>query len=101
MTWSRPALTAMSNVDQTVADRILAGDDKCDECGRLLAVGRMQAIPHVRYCADHSKEGRYVGVPLYAHKTAASVAMVKADPLAEDGLGESVRQLMNGYKRKR
>jgi len=91
----------VSKIDQSVADRILAGDDKCDECGVLLAVGRMQSIPGVRFCVNHSKEGRYIGVPLYAHKTAASVAMVKADPTAADGLGESVRQLMNGYKRKR
>lgn len=89
------------DLKQHIADRILAGDDKCDTCGRLLSVARMKAVPGTRFCVDHSQEGRYVGVPLYAHKTAATVAMVKTDPLAADGLGESVRQLMNGYKRKR
>lgn len=86
---------------QRAADRILAGDDKCDKCGVLIAAGRLVAIPGVRTCTKHSTEGRYIGVPLYAHKTAATVAKVKADPLAPDGLGESVRILMDSYKRKR
>ena len=91
----------MRDARQQAADRILAGDDKCDECGRLIPAGRLVSIPGVRYCTAHSKEGRYIGVPLYAHKTAATVAMVKSDPTAADGMGESVRQLMNGYRRKR
>lgn len=86
---------------QRAADRILAGDDKCDVCGCLIAAGRLVSLPNVRTCVKHSQEGRYIGVPLYAHKTAATVAMVKSDPTAADGLGESVRQLMNGYRRKR
>ena len=89
------------SINQQIADRILAGDDKCDTCGALLPVARMKAVPGTRFCVKHSQEGRYVGVPLYAHKTAATVAMVKSDPTAADGMGESVRQLMNGYKRKR
>lgn len=86
---------------QRAADRILAGDDKCDKCGALIAAGRLACMPDVRTCVEHSQEGRYIGVPLYTHKTAATVAMVKSDPAAADGLGESVRQLMNGYRRKR
>ena len=87
--------------EQQAADRILSGDDRCDVCGTFIIASRLVAIPGVRTCTKHSTEGRYVGVPLYAHKTAATVAKVKADPTAPDGLGESVRLLMNGYKRKR
>lgn len=90
----------MTPLDQAKA-RILSGDDKCDTCGTIIAAARLVAVPGVRTCLSHSTEGRYVGVPLYAHKTAATVAMVKADTSADDGMGESVRQLLNGYRRKR
>ncbi len=88
-------------IKQRVAERILSGDDKCKTCGRLIPVERLKTIPDTATCVEHSEEGRYIGVPLYTHKTAATVAMVKADPTADDGLGESVRQLINGYRRKR
>lgn len=84
-----------------LADRLRRGWPVCETCGAMISFARLEAIPATSTCAEHSREGRYIGVPLYSHKTAATVAKVKADPDADDGLGESVHQLMRGYHRRR
>jgi len=81
--------------------RLRDGYPRCKTCSAHILLSRLEALPDTEYCAEHSREGAYVGVPNYAHKTAATVAMVKADLDAPDGMGESVRIMMNAYKRKR
>jgi len=78
-----------------VKQRILDGDDKCDECGKHIPVGRLEAIPDTRYCVNHSKTAAYVGVMSYGHKTAGEVAYVKGDD------EEAVRLLWRAYRRSR
>jgi hypothetical protein len=84
-----------------LAQRIQDGWPRCETCEMMIPLSRLEVLPLTTTCAEHSKEGRYIGVPLYTHKTAATVAMVKADPDADDGLGEAVHQLMRGYHRRR
>jgi hypothetical protein len=73
----------------------------CKVCSSTILLGRLESLPDTDVCAKHSQEKAYIGVPNYAHKTAATIAMVKPDPEADDGLGESVRILMDTYRRKR
>ena len=81
--------------------RISQGWPQCKTCRMPLLFARLEALPDTDVCASHSKEGGYVGVPIFGHKTAPEVGKVKADPTADDGLGESVRQLLRGYHRGR
>lgn len=81
--------------------RLNDGWPQCEVCDAVIPYGRLESLPATTRCVNHSNEGKYIGVPLYAHKTACTVAMVKTDPTADDGLGESVHQLMRGYMRSR
>lgn len=71
------------------------GWPSCDTCGKKILYSRLETLPETTTCVKHSREAGYVGVNVYAHKTAPVVAMVKGDR------EESVRQLWNGYNRKR
>lgn len=86
---------------QKLLERLKNGYPSCEVCKMPILFARLEALPDTNTCANHSKEGRYVGVPLFSHKTAPTVAMVKEDKTADDGVGESVRILMRGYKRGR
>lgn len=85
-----------------LAARLRAGSwPQCKVCDVIIPLGRLESLPDTETCIKHSTEQAYIGVPSYAHKTAAEVAKVKPDPEAPDGLGESVRQLLRGYHRGR
>lgn len=83
-----------------LAARLRAGWPECF-CGALIPFARLEALPTTETCVTHSKEGAYIGVPIYNHKTAPEVGKVKADTSSDDGLGESARQLLRGYHRGR
>ena len=76
-------------------ERIRRGYPKCEVCGIDIPLGRLECIPDTNTCVKHSKEAGYVGVNVFAHKTAPEVQMVKRDQ------EESVRQLWRAYHRKR
>lgn len=84
-----------------LAERLRRGWPMCRACGSLIPFARLETLPTTETCVAHSKEGRYIGVPIYGHKTAPEVGKVKTDPDADDGLGESARQLLRGYHRGR
>lgn len=86
---------------QKLLARISQGWPTCEACNAPILFSRLEALPDTNTCAKHSKEGKYVGVPLFSHKTAPTVAMVKEDKSAPDGKGESVRMLLRGYRRGR
>lgn len=67
----------------------------CDTCKQLIPLERLEALPHITTCVKHSRESAYVGVNVFAHKTAPQVAYVKSDNK------EAVRQLWRGYNRSR
>lgn len=73
----------------------------CQSCKIPILMARLEVLPETEFCSAHSQEGRYIGVPIFSHKTAPEVGKVKTDPTADDGLGESVRLLMRGYNRGR
>jgi len=85
---------------KTLLARIRKGWPECEVCNAPILLGRLEAIPETTRCAKHSNEGRYIGVPNFSHKTAPEVSKVKMDPDVPGG-GESVRQLMRGYRRGR
>ena len=95
------AQTREQQIAQRIRERIRNGWPVCSVCNTMIPFGRLESYPDTEHCVQHSRERAYVGVPNYAHKTAATVAMVKPDPDADDGMGESVRILMETYKRKR
>lgn len=89
------------NIRQKLLLRIADGWPTCEVCKEYILFARLEALPDTTTCEKHSKEGKYIGVPLFSHKTAPTVAMVKEDKSAPDGKGEAVRMLMRGYKRGR
>lgn len=92
----------MTDSDRKIlASRLRDGWPRCRKCSAFIPFARLESIVTADTCVEHSTEGRYIGVPIYGHKTAPEVGKVKADTSAEDGLGESVRQLMRGYHRGR
>lgn len=84
-----------------LSSRLRRGWPQCQTCQSLIPFDRLLLLPYTNTCVKHSKEGKYIGVPIYNHKTAPEVGKVKTDPEAEDGMGESVRQLLRGYNRDR
>ena len=80
---------------QQLKERLSRGWPKCDECDIPIPLGRLECIPDTTTCVKHSREAGYVGVNVFAHKTAPEVAMVKGNN------EESVRQLWRGYRRSR
>lgn len=84
-----------------LAERLRRGWPKCRTCSAMIPFARLESLPATETCVAHSREGRYIGVPIYGHKTAPEVGKVKTDPDADDGLGESARQLLRGYHRGR
>ena len=85
----------------SLAARLRRGWPLCNKCGDIIPFSRLESLPNTETCVVHSDEGRYIGVPVYAHKTAPELGKVKLDPSADDGLGESARQLLRGYHRGR
>lgn len=77
------------------AERIRNGWPQCDTCDQPIPFERLECIPDTTTCVKHSREAGYIGVNVFAHKTAPEVAMVKGDQT------ESVRQLWRGYNRGR
>ena len=81
--------------------RLDEGWPTCDVCNHIIPLGRLESLPETTRCIKHSDETGYIGFPVYSHKTAPEVAKIKPDPKADDGLGESARQLIRGYMRGR
>lgn len=86
---------------QKLKVRISQNWPTCKTCKVPILLARLEILPDTEYCGTHSREGRYVGVPIFSHKTAPEVGKVKMDPSADDGVGESVRLLLRGYNRGR
>jgi hypothetical protein len=71
------------------------GKKKCDTCDKPIPSERLEALPETTTCVKHSREAGYIGVNIFAHKTAPELGMVKGDR------EESVRQLWRAYNRGR
>lgn len=81
--------------EQKLAERFQDGWPVCDTCDEPIPFARLECLPDTTTCVKHSREAGYIGVNVFAHKTAPEVAMVKGDR------EESVRQLWRGYNRGR
>ena len=75
--------------------RLADGYPRCEHCKIPIPFGRLELLPDTTTCVKHSTEAGYVGVNIFAHKTAPEVMMVKGDN------EESVRQMWRAYHRKR
>lgn len=79
-----------------LAARLQANDwPKCDTCNKYIPLIRLECIPDATTCVQHSREAGYVGVNVFAHKTAPEVVKVKGDN------DEGLRRLWRGYHRSR
>lgn len=68
---------------------------KCKACGINIPEARLEALPNVKTCVDHSDETPYFGLEVYPHKTGGFVIKTKLENQ------EQVRQMKRAYKRSR
>lgn len=67
----------------------------CINCGLPIPEERLKLLPKTQVCVKCSGQKRYIGYPVFAHKTAPEVVFTDPDNQ------ESFRQLNRGYRRKR
>ena len=72
------------------------GPIKCRACGVEIPEARLEAIPGVQTCVQHSDAKAYVGYPVQmAGKTCSDVVIHRG------GDEEAIRQMRRAYRRER